>query len=81
MFRDTLKHFPVDRLSEDQGGEEVEGDGDPEPGHCLLCDRHMPLTRHHVMPRSGVAGAVVCIPITTRPREVETCTVQQALDC
>lgn len=32
-------------------GEEEEEEG--EPGCCVLCERLMPLTRHHLIPRSG----------------------------
>lgn len=51
ILRDALKHFPLEPKAE---GDEEDGSGgdDMDPGCCLLCERLMPLTRHHVMPRS-----------------------------
>lgn len=54
VCRDARKYFPLDASeeeeNEDNGGG---GDGDDvvEPGCCSLCERVMPLTRHHVMPK------------------------------
>lgn len=62
VFRDTLKNFPLDVSGSvdgvgDVGGVE-DGDDDLDPGRCLLCERLMPLTRHHVMPRSATVSAL-----------------------
>ncbi|CAM9308181.1 unnamed protein product [Hapterophycus canaliculatus] len=54
ILRDALKHFPLD-ASKGEGGSGGDGSDDDdmvEPGRCLLCERLMPLTRHHVMPKS-----------------------------
>ena len=52
LNRDTLKQFPLDASAQDEDDEEQDGSGDDaEPGCCLLCERLMPLTRHHVIPR------------------------------
>ncbi|CAM9465561.1 unnamed protein product [Ectocarpus sp. 8 AP-2014] len=48
VLRDALKHFP---LAPSNPEEEGSGSGS-EPGCCSLCERLMPLTRHHVMPKS-----------------------------
>jgi len=53
-FRDALKHFPSGASKEgesDDGGGGGSGDDVAEPGCCSLCERLMPLTRHHVMPK------------------------------
>lgn len=56
LLRDTLKHFPVDRSADEEEIEEGKGDGGEEEeeggrGCCVLCERFMPLTRHHLIPR------------------------------
>ena len=35
----------------EDGADEAE-DGDEEIGGCVMCHRHLPLTRHHVIPRT-----------------------------
>ncbi|CAN0389338.1 unnamed protein product, partial [Ectocarpus sp. 13 AM-2016] len=51
--RDALKHFPLAPLNpEEAGSGSGEDDSVSEPGCCSLCERLMPLTRHHVMPKS-----------------------------
>lgn len=55
--RDALKQFPLDASAQDADDEEQDGSGDDaEPGCCLLCERLMPLTRHHVIPRYLVSA-------------------------
>ncbi|CAM9094508.1 unnamed protein product [Pylaiella littoralis] len=71
--RDALKYFPLD-VSKEDDDDDGGGSGDDvvEPGCCLLCERLMPLTRHHVMPKSthkryrkkGYADAVLNRTIT-----------------
>ncbi|CAM9963975.1 unnamed protein product [Scytosiphon promiscuus] len=53
IVRDALKHFPLDASKDEEGGDGGSDEDEMiEPGRCLLCERHMPLTRHHVMPKS-----------------------------
>ncbi|CAM9661674.1 unnamed protein product [Ectocarpus sp. 6 AP-2014] len=53
VLRDALKHFPLAPSNpEEEGGGSGEDDSVSEPGCCSLCERLMPLTRHHVMPKS-----------------------------
>lgn len=51
--RDARKYFPFDASEEGEGDGGGDGGGDDvvEPGCCSLCERVMPLTRHHVMPK------------------------------
>ncbi|CAN0321321.1 unnamed protein product [Ectocarpus sp. 12 AP-2014] len=53
VLRDALKHFPLAPSNpEEAGSGSGEDDSVSEPGCCSLCERLMPLTRHHVMPKS-----------------------------
>eukprot|EP00752_Nemacystus_decipiens_P004736 g4315.t1 len=73
IVRDARKYFPLES-SEEAEGDDGGGGGDDviEPGCCSLCERVMPLTRHHVMPKSthkryrkkGYADAVLNRTIT-----------------
>lgn len=50
--RDALKQFPLDGSAQEADGKDGDGSSDDtEPGCCVLCERLMPLTRHHVIPR------------------------------
>lgn len=50
--RDALKHFPLAPSNpEEDGSGNGADDSVSEPGCCSLCERLMPLTRHHVMPK------------------------------
>ncbi|CAM9280461.1 unnamed protein product [Ectocarpus fasciculatus] len=53
VLRDALKHFPLAPSNpEEDGSGNGADDSVSEPGCCSLCERLMPLTRHHVMPKS-----------------------------
>ncbi|CAM9561845.1 unnamed protein product [Choristocarpus tenellus] len=51
MLRDILKRFPIVPSGDNDDDDKTESD--TQPGCCSMCERHMPLTRHHVMPRSS----------------------------